>query len=80
MLSNRCVLKPPSTQQPVHLMKTLLWFRISAVYAYSSVMLESPRSEKGWERMRAKKLPELRVRERLSQKQVPQGSREQRED
>lgn len=77
MLSNRCVLKPPSTQQPVHLMKTLLWFRISAV---DGVMLESPRSEKGWERMRAKKLPELRVRERLSQKQVPQGGREQRED
>lgn len=61
-------------------MKTLLRFRISAVYGYSSVMLASPRSEKGWEGMRAEKLPELRVRERISQKQVPQGGKEQRED
>lgn len=61
-------------------MKILLRFRISAVCGYSIVMLVSPRSEKGWEGMRAKKLPELGVRDRISQRQVPQSGKEQRED
>lgn len=61
-------------------MKTLLRFRISAVYGYSALLLVSPRSVEGREGMRAGKLPELGVRGRISQSQAPQGGKEQRED
>lgn len=58
-------------------MKTLLWFKISALYCYSIVILGSQRSKEGWEGMRVRKLPELGVRGRISPRKVPQYGTEE---